>query len=183
MPEGNISVVAYLPGRLGQFVDDLRKRLNPRFAAWLAHVTILPPRPLCATLEDMVAQTRKQCLLADPFEARLDSVFTFWPANGVVCLSFSEGLRRFVELHERLHCGCLQGFEPYPYVPHVTLAQELDEAETQAVLEEAAREWACYKEAPSFRVESLFLVRRGADNRWIDLAPIPLGNLVKPSRH
>jgi len=182
MAEENISVVAYLPGRLGQFVDDLRKRLNPRFAAWRAHVTILPPRPLSATLEDMLAQTREQCLLADAFEARLDSVFTFWPTNGVVCLSFSEGLRRFVEWHERLHCGCLQGFEPYPYVPHVTLAQELDEAETQAVLEEAAREWACYKEAPSFRVESLFLVRRGADNRWIDLAPIPLGSLVKPSR-
>ena len=183
MAEENISVVAYLPGRLGQFVDDLRKRLNPRFAAWRAHVTILPPRPLSATLEDMLAQTREQCLLADAFEARLDSVFTFWPANGVVCLSFSEGLRRFVELHERLHCGCLEGFEPYPYVPHVTLAQELDEAETQAVLEEAAREWARYKEAPSFRVDSLFLVRRGADNRWIDLAPIPLGTLVKPSRH
>ena len=183
MPEENISVVAYLPGRLGQFVDDLRKRLNPRFAAWRAHVTILPPRPLSATLEDMLAQTREQCLLADPFEARLDSVFTFWPANGVVCLSFSEGLRRFVELHERLHCGCLEGFEPYPYVPHVTLAQELDEAETQAVLEEAAREWARYKEAPSFRVDSLFLVRQGADNRWINLAPIPLGTLVKPSRH
>ena len=182
MGEENISVVAYLPGELGRFVDELRRRLNPRFAAWLAHVTILPPRPLSATAEEMLAQIREKCLGVDPFEVSLDGVLTFWPANGVVYLSFAAGLGRIRELHERLNCGCLERVETYPYVPHVTLAQELDEAGTQAVLREAAQEWARYKGEPSFRVDSLSLVRQEADKRWIDLAPIPLGSLLKPFR-
>ena len=176
-------MVAYLPGELGRFVDDLRRRLNPRFAAWLAHVTILPPRPLSATAEAMLAQVREKCLGVGPFAASLGGVFTFWPANGVVYLSFAAGFSRLLELHEQLNCGCLERVETYPYVPHVTLAQELDEAETQTVLREAAQEWARYKGELSFRVESLSLVRQEPDKRWIDLAPIPLGSLLKPSRH
>ena len=183
MGEENISVVAYLPGELGRFVDDLRSRLNPRFAAWLAHVTILPLRPLSAPAEAMLAQVRAKCLGVDPFEASRDSVLTFWPANGVLYLSFAAGLGRIRELHEQLNCGCLERVETYPYVPHVTLAQELDEAGTQAVLREAAQQWARYNGEMSFRVNSLALVRQEADKRWIDLAPIPLGSLLKPSRH
>ena len=182
MGEDNISVVAYLPGELGRFVDDLRRRLNPRFAAWLAHVTILPPRPLSVTAEAMLAQARKTCLAVEPFEAALDSVLTFWPANGVVYLSFAAGFGRFLELHEQLNCGCLERVEPYPYVPHVTLAQELDDAETQTVLREAAQQWARYNGVLSFRVDTLSLVRQEADKRWVDLAPIPLGSLLKPAR-
>ena len=182
MGEENISVVAYLPGELGRFVDNLRNRLNPRFAAWLAHVTILPPRPLSATSEAMLAQAREKCLLVEPFEASLDGVLTFGPANGVVYLSFAAGFGRFLELHEQLNCGCLERAETYPYVPHVTLAQELDETGTQAVLREAAQEWAAYKGDMSFRVDSLSLVRQAPDKRWIDLAPIPLGSLLKPAR-
>lgn len=183
MGEENISVVAYLPEKLGQYVDDLRRRLNPRFAAWLAHVTILPPRPLSATAEEMLAHLRKKCVLLDPFEATLDGVLTFWPVNGVVYLSVSKGFRSLVELHDQLNCGCLERVENFPYVPHVTLAQELDERETQAVLKEATQEWARYKGEKSFRVGSLSLVRLEADQRWNDMAPIPLGSLLKPSCH
>ena len=173
MGEENISVVAYLPGELGRFVDDLRRRLNPRFAAWLAHVTLLPPRPLSATAEEMLAQAREQCLLAAPFDASLDGVLTFWPVNGVVYLSFAAGVGRFLELHEQLNRGCLERVETYPYVPHVTLAQELDEAGTQAVLREAAQEWARYKGESSFRVDALSLVRQ---------SPISAG-LIWPRSH
>lgn len=176
------SVVAYLPGPLGEFVDGLRKRLNPRFANWLAHVSILPPRPLPPHPEDVLPEIREKCLMLEPFVATLGEVQTFWPVNGVVYLSISVGAERLVGLHGRLNCGYLERVEPYPYVPHVTLAQELDEAATQAVLAEASQEWTRYPGTASFRVDSLSLVRQEADQRWVDLAPIPLGGVVKPSR-
>lgn len=182
MGEVSCSVVAYLPEPLGEFIDSLRKRLNPRFANWRAHVSILPPRLLSRPPEEMLDQFREQCLVLDPFEATLSEVQTFWPVNGVVYLSISAGSERLTEFHDRLNSGGLARVEPYPYVPHVTIAQELDEAETQAVLREASREWARYAGTPTFRVESLLLVRQEPDQRWTDLAPILLGGALKPSR-
>jgi hypothetical protein len=188
------SVVAYLPEPLEEFVDGLRRRLNPRFADWRAHVSILPPRllfrapelsqallPSLPSLEDLLDPLREHCLLLDPFEATLSEVQTFWPVNGVVYLSISRGADRLAELHSQLNSGGLARVEPYPFVPHVTIAQELDEAETHAALREASLEWARYAGTPSFRVESLSLVRQEPDQRWTDLAPIILGGVLKPS--
>jgi len=182
------SVVAYLPEPLGEFVDGLRRRLNPRFADWRAHVSILPPRllsqapELSRAPEDILDHLREQYLMLDPFEATLSDVQTFWPVNGVVYLSISRGSDRLAEFHQRLNSGGLARVEPYPYVPHVTIAQELGEAETQAVLREASREWARYAGTPVFRVEALSLVRQEPDLSWTDLAPILLGGALKPSR-
>jgi 2'-5' RNA ligase len=176
------SVVAYLPEPLGEFVDSLRRRLNPRFAGWRAHVSILPPRMLSRAPEEMLDHLRGQCLVLDPFEATLSEVQTFWPVNGVVYLSISRGSDRLTEFHQRLNSGGLARVEPYPYVPHVTIAQELDESETQAVLREASREWARYAGTASFRVESLSLVRQEPDQRWTDLAAVSLRGALKPSR-
>lgn len=175
MADGNYSVVAYLPGKLGEFVDDLRRRLNPDFAAWTAHVTLLPPRSLLATPEKLQALMRQRCRSVEPFEVSLGPVLTFWPVNGVVYLSFSAGAERLVELHEALNCDLLACAENYPYVPHVTVAQELDETGTRAALQAISSAWSEYPGGPSFRMESLVLVRQVADNRWIDLATIPLG--------
>ena len=196
------SVVAYLPEPLEEFVDGLRRRLNPQFARWRAHVSILPPRllfqapelsqarpqepppslPSLPPMEDLLDPLREQCLLLDPFEATLSEVQTFWPANGVVYLSIAHGADRLTELHQRLNAGALARVEPYSYVPHVTIAQELDDAETHAALREASREWARYAGSRSFRGESLSLVRQEPDQRWTDLAPVLLGGALKPSR-
>ena len=182
MGEVYCSVVAYLPEPLGEFVDGLRRRLNPRFANWRAHVSILPPRMLSRAPEEMLDQFHEQCLALDPFEATLSEVHTFWPLNGVVYLSISQGSDRLTEFHDRLNSGGLGRIEPYPYVPHVTIAQELEEGEVRAVLHAASSEWARYAGTPAFRVESLSLVRQEPDQRWVDLAPIPLGSALKPSR-
>lgn len=176
----NYSVVAYLPEPLGEFVDGLRRRLNPRLAHWRAHVSVLPPRMLSRPPEEMWDQLREQCHVLDPFEATLSDVLTFWPVNGVVYLSIAHGSDRLAELHDRLNSGGLARVEPFPYIPHVTIAQDLDEAETQAVLREASLEWGRYAGTPAFRVESLSLVRQQPDQRWVDLAPLLLGNVLKP---
>ena len=182
MGEVSCSVVAYLPGPLGEFVNNLRRRLNPQFSHWLAHVTILPPRPLSANPEELLPELREKCQLLEPFEAKLAEVQTFWPVKGVVYLCISTGSERLVELHDRLNCGPLSRLEPFPYVPHITVAQELDEAETRAVLQEASQQWARYAGKTTFRVESLFLVRQLEDQSWSDLASGALAGALKPVR-
>lgn len=182
MGEPNYSVVAYLSGKLSEFVDDLRRRLNPNFAGWLAHVSILPPRPLQAAQEETVREIRKRCAVREPFLVGIDGVSTFWPVNGVVYLSLSLGSQHLVELHDALNCCGLEREEPYPYVPHVTIAQELDEAGTHAVLEDASHQWRRFSGERTFRLESLCLVQQTPENCWIDLVTLPLGSLLTPSR-
>lgn len=180
--ESSCAVVAYLPARLAEFVDHFRQRFNPACAAWLAHVSILPPRPLQTTPEETLATIREKCLSLEPFAVSLDCVSTFWPVTGVVYLSISAGSQGLVALHDALNHGCLQREEPFPFVPHVTVAQELDEIVAQAVLEEVSRAWSQYKGETSFRIELLSFVQQAPQNRWVDLAPIPLGSLLAPFR-
>jgi len=181
MGEVNCSVVAYLPGALGEFVDGLRRRLNPRFANWLAHVTVLPPRPLPDNPQIFLAEMQEKCQLYEPFDAELSDVLTFWPVKGVVYLSISTGSDRLTRLHDLLNFGVLARVEPYAFVPHITLAQELDEAETAAVLAEASGEWTRYTGKTTFRVESVSLVRQLENKSWLDMATIGLGSALKPA--
>ena len=125
---------------------------------------------------------REKCQFVEPFEVKLSEVQTFWPVKGVVYLSVSLGSERLVELHDLLNQGPLGRVEPFSYVPHVTLAQELDEAETRGVLHEASAAWSRYAGPTTFRVESLPLVRQLEDLSWVDLVPVSLGSALKPVR-
>lgn len=181
MADPDFAVVCYLPGKLGSFVDRLRSRFDPALAAWLAHVTILPPRPLQSPLQEPLETIRKQCACIDPFEATVRGVSTFWPVSGVVYLSFNEDSERLTQLHNALNCDGLAFQEPFPYIPHITIAQDLDQRRTATVMAEVEHEWARYASERSFRVESLFLVQHTPENRWLDLAPIPLGGCLAHS--
>ena len=180
MPEDH-AVVSYLPGALGEFVYRLRRRFDPALAAWRPHVTLLPPRPLTDALDGPLETIRKRCLLFEPFEATIHRVCTFWPASGVVYLSVSAGGNRLIELHDALNFADLECHELHSYIPHVTIAQDLDERRTATVMADVEREFSAHKEGWTFRVESLFLVQKTPENRWLNLAPIPLGGLIAHS--
>src|ERR1700693_3447783 len=103
MPEISYAVVSYIPGKLGDFVDGLRRRFDPGLAAWLAHVTILPPRSLQSPLEEPLERIRRSCALFPPFELTIRGASTFWPVSGVVYLSLSPGVEQLIQLHDTLH--------------------------------------------------------------------------------
>ena len=176
MAEPNYAVIAYLKGRLGEFVDAQRDKLNPEYSSSLAHVTILPPRPLIFPPKDLVASLRRRCAHRDPFDVTVEGVSTFWPANGVVFLAVSEGFDQLLTLHRELNVAELRHTEPYPFVPHITIAQDLDDQATQEALVALSNAWETYAGRRTFRVETLCLVQQSEGLRWRNLAPIPLSS-------
>ncbi|HWP85920.1 MAG TPA: 2'-5' RNA ligase family protein [Terriglobia bacterium] len=176
MPESVYAVIAYLPGRLGEFVDEQRDRLNPEYASALAHVTVLPPRPSIFPPDELLESLRKRCAHREPFDVAVEGVSTFWPANGVVFLSLAEGFDELLALHRELNVGDLRHAEPYPFVPHITVAQDLDDQATQEALVQLSNAWNRYDGEKTFRVESLCLVRQAEGTRWRNLATIPLSS-------
>ena len=182
MAEPYYAVIAYLRGRLGQFVDEQRDKLNPEYSSALAHVTILPPRPLIFPPDELVTSLRKRCAHREPFDVTVEGVNTFWPANGVVFLSMSAGFDQLLAMHRELNVADLRHSEPYPFVPHITIAQNLDDQATQEALVDLSNAWEKYDGEKSFRVETLVLVQQSEGTRWRNLAPIPLSSFFYAAR-
>lgn len=169
------ALVAYIPGRLGEFLDQLRRDLEPNSLAPRAHLTLLPPRPL---KPDVTVEEAKQYLagaLSDmpPLEIYLGAVDKF-PVTNVVYVAVDGGFMQMRRTHGILNAGPLCFAEPFHYHPHVTLAQGLDEALSVSVHAAAQDRWANYRGPRQFTVESFCFVQNTLANRWLDLADYSL---------
>src|SRR5208337_4515391 len=73
------AVIAYVRSPVGIFVEELRRELHPAHTHADAHLTVLPPRPLCGP------ELQAVCLLAEAaqsvtrFEVTMGEVATFAP--------------------------------------------------------------------------------------------------------
>lgn len=167
------ALVAYIPDPLGHFLDHLRRELVPGCRP-RAHVTILPPRPIFSEPEAASEQVGVTALESEPFEVLCGEVAIF-PVTDVVYLELRSGFRELRDLHRKLNKEHLEYQEPFPYHPHITLAQELPSGTAGAVAEHAARRWNEFRFERGFAVEKLSFVQSTVKNTWIDLAYHPLG--------
>src|ERR1700680_3836007 len=117
------ALVTYLPDPLGKFLDDLRRELVPGCVPH-AHVTVLPPRPLSATPQIAIETVRSHIADFAPFEIELGEVQVFSETD-VVYLTIGGGHKDLLHMHRALNVSPLDYKEPYPYHPHITLAQDL----------------------------------------------------------
>ena len=189
MPEQTVSgqvqtyaVVFYLGGHLARLVDDLRAELNPAFAGKLAHVTVLPPRPLIISEDAAVEEAR--CQLADwiPFDIEISGVGTFFPVNGVVYLEVGRNARALYDMHHALNRGFMYRQEPYPFKPHITISQGMDEQRTFEVMRRVSEKWEQYDGPRTAFVDRLVFVRLMPSGDWEDLAEIQLGQAAVPAQ-
>lgn len=90
---------------------------------------------------------------------------------------------RLRELHDLLNANALHFEEQWPYMPHVTIVKVEGPAEADQDLEISRQRWLRYQGPRRVTIEELTFVRSAGEDRWIDLAPVPLGaGLVSPSR-
>jgi 2'-5' RNA ligase len=166
------ALVAYIPDPLRKFLDDLRRELVPGCVP-AAHVTILPPRPLSGTQEAAIETIRERIQDFSPFEIETGEVVVF-PVSDVVYLSIKKGSKRLLEMHPALNVGPLKYQEPFPYHPHITLAQNLTFEQSVELAALARLRWSEYPYPRAFMVESLAFVRSTKGNLWVDLAHFQL---------
>jgi 2'-5' RNA ligase len=174
------ALVAYVKSSIGTFVEQLRQELHPNLPHLPAHLTILPPRylkgsELCAleTLEEICGQS-------DPFEVELGDVETFIPVTPTVFIRVAHAAYRMRELHDRLNTSELVCVEEWPYMPHLTIAKISTEELAKEAYLIARDRWAEFPGSRRISVKELTFVREEGQNRWVDLAGLPLGrSLVK----
>lgn len=174
MPGLVYAAVAYVRSPVGIFVEELRRELHPAHTHADAHLTILPPRPLCGTEQQAIDLLTQVCQSASSFEVTLGDVETFIPLTPTVFLRVARGAYRMRELHDKLNRDVLAFDEPWPYMPHLTIAKMDQAEEARKVLGIARLRWREYAGPREARIESLTFVK-GTGERWVDLAEARLG--------
>lgn len=170
------SLVTYVKSPVGQFVESLRRELHPALPHLAAHVTILPPRSLQGPESVAMDLLEDVCSQVDPFEIVLGDVENFCPATPTVFIRVARAGYRLRELHDRLNTGILHATEEFPYMPHLTIAKFSDEQRAKMAYGIARERWAGFDGLRKVEVRELTFVREKEENRWVDLAPVPLGS-------
>jgi len=169
------ALVIYIPDPLGRSLDDLRRELVPHYNPH-AHVSVLPPRPLAGNWQTASFQARALTGAWAPFDVELTELQVF-PVTDVLYLEVGAGASELRRMHAAMNADALQFVEPFPYHPHVTLAQEVPHEEVPAMRDLARRRWAEYPGSRTFRAEHAVFVQATQGNRWIDLAEYSLGSV------
>jgi len=178
------ALVAYVHNSVGPFIEHLRRDLHPEHPWLPAHVTILPPRPLRDTAEQAQQLIRDVCRTVEPFEVGLGDVETFAPTTPTIFIRVAHAAYRIRELHDKLNAGPLEFDEPWPFMPHLTIAKLPACIATEDAATFSRQRWAKYEGSRRIRIEELTFVREGShEYSWIDLLPVPLGNRLAPTAH
>ena len=172
----SFALVSYLSDPLAEFLNRLRRDLVPECVA-KAHVTVLPPRPLRSSPDEAWQELQENLHNFQPFRAELGEIAIF-PGFQAVYLSIETGCQELERMHATLNTGRLAWEEPFPYHPHLTLAQELPPQELAAAMELAAARWREFPHPRRFTVEKLTFVQNTLENRWTDLAAMDLASHV-----
>jgi len=172
------ALVAYVKSSVGQFVESLRRELHPALPHLAAHVTVLPPRVLRGTEQSATELLEEVCSRVDPFEITLGDMESFCPATPTVFIRVARAGYRLRELHDKLNTLGLACQEEFLYMPHLTIAKFENEQRAREADEIARRRWSSFDGSRKVEIRELTFVREQESNRWVDLAPVPLGSTL-----
>ena len=166
------ALVVYIPGPLGQFLDDLRRELVPHYNPH-AHVSVLPPRPLMVEWEKASRQLRSVTDAWPPFDVELTEIQIF-PVTNVIYIEVGQGASELYQIHAAMNLTDLAFEEPFTYHPHITVAQDIPADRVSEATELAQRRWKEFSGPRHFRAERAAFVQNTIQNCWIDLAEYSL---------
>jgi 2'-5' RNA ligase len=170
----SFALVSYIPEPLADFLDRLREELVPN-CFLRAHVTILPPRPISSKPEAAWGTVRTLAPRFAPFDVEMTQVEVF-PVSDVIYVGIGRGRDEMERMHAGLNVDGLKFPEPYPYHPHITLAQDLKGDEVDELARVARTRWAESTVPKTFRVDEVFFVQNTRRKEWLDLGESALGH-------
>jgi 2'-5' RNA ligase len=80
-------------------------------------------------------------------------------------------------MYRTLNQGPLAFAEPFPYHPHVTLAQGLAPEEVTALYERAQKRWSAFSHSRRLRADRACFVQSTVACTWVDLAEFRLASV------
>lgn len=171
MPRLRLGVALLVPPPHDVAVDALRGAVgDPALGRIPAHLTLVPPVNVREDrLDDALAVIRAAAASVASFTLALGPPATFLPVNPVLYLPVAEGAGDLDRLRDAVFKEPLARPLSWPFVPHVTLA---DEAPPERI---AAAQTALASFGLEFTVTGVHLLQEGPDRRWQPIADAALG--------
>ncbi|MGI9034023.1 MAG: GNAT family N-acetyltransferase [Acidimicrobiales bacterium] len=170
MPKVRLGVALVLPPPLDREIDTLRRATGDgTYGRVPPHCTLVPPVNVAADrVHDACAVLRQAAATARPIRACLGPPATFLPDNPVLYLPVEEGAEEIISLRDRVFREPLARPLTWPFVPHVTVA---DEADPERIV--AAQAALCdYRTDVIF--ERIHLLQEGPGRVWAPIADFAL---------
>jgi hypothetical protein len=158
------ALIGFIPGALGGYLDALRQQLVPG-CPFRSHVTILPPRLLLGAPDNLSADLARRLQKTAALDIGIGEIEIF-PATNVVYLGLETGGEALNRMHEQLARDTFAADEPYPFHPHITLAQEFPAAQLEELVARAAFLWKEWKKERRFVLDRLSFVRGVDLSNW-----------------
>ncbi len=133
------------------------------------HITLVPPTPVTDEERPFVEEHLTQVAATTaPFRVRLRGTGTFRPVTPVVFVTLAEGIGPCGLLQEKLRRPPLDRELVFPYHPHVTIGQHLDDARLDQMFKEY------YDFHAVFEATEFWLSEHGPDEVWRPVRVFPL---------
>jgi 2'-5' RNA ligase len=147
-----------------------RKVGDPHAELVWPHVTLLPPTQVPAeAMDEVEAHLAHAAAWQEPFVMHLAGTGTFRPMSPVVFIQVATGVAQCELLERAIRGGPLRRELDFPYHPHVTVAQDVDDAALDAAYDGLAGF------VGRFSVEGFVLFSREDDGRWTLRSEFRLG--------
>lgn len=169
VPKARLGVALLLPQPVAAEVDGMRRALGDGALGRIpAHITLVPPVNVRQDrLEDAFARLRGAAAVTRPFRVTLGPPATFHPVNPVVYLAVDGELGALHDLRDRVFREPLARDLTWPFVPHVTLADELAPDRIPPALAALAD----YRADVAF--DRVHLLEEGEGRTWVPVADAP----------
>ncbi|MBV6508914.1 MAG: hypothetical protein JJLCMIEE_01981 [Acidimicrobiales bacterium] len=182
MPRRRLGVVLLLPPSVSTEIDGLRRACgDPSLGLIAPHVTLVPPVNVREeNLAEALGIVRRAGASAVPFLARVGPPDSFAPHSPVLHLPLDDTGGAIARLRASVFTGPLAREVSWPFVPHVTLCDELAEADLVA----AKQLLSHYERDIELDALAVLEQRRDAEGlrRWVAVAETPLGAPVTVGR-
>ena len=166
-----VGVVLLVPEPVAAHIDGLRMACgDPVLGLVPPHITLVPPinvrdRDLDAALGVVRAAAART---SGPLQVELGPVRTFHPATPVLYLAVAGDTDALATLRDAVLAGPLERPSEWPFVPHVTLATDVEPGRIAGAVSALA----------DFRsvigVDRVHLMQESPDHVWRPLADVPL---------
>jgi 2'-5' RNA ligase/ribosomal protein S18 acetylase RimI-like enzyme len=162
MPRMRLGVALLVPRPEADAVDTLRRALGDTSLDTIpAHLTLVPPVNVAERdLGDALQVLSAAAAATRPFTLSLGPPATFWPDSPVVYLPAAGDVAALERLRDRVFHAPLARPLTWPFVPHVTLA---DQAPPERI-EAAVAALHSYRADVAF--VGVHLLQEGPDRRW-----------------
>jgi 2'-5' RNA ligase/GNAT superfamily N-acetyltransferase len=170
VPRARVGVVLPIPADAAREIDGLRRALDHATLDLVGpHVTLVAPVNVrVSDLDEAMDTVREAAARTPPLRLRLGPPATFWPATPVVYLAVDGDLDALDRVRAAVSIGPLARPPAWPFVPHVSLADDA----APDVIPGALTALASYR--VSVTVTSLQLLEERPDRSWQPLADVTL---------